>query len=466
MARTGFNLLILTLLLVVCSSDLVAQEMIIPEGWSFGPRRLYYSGIDDKIFQHGSQSTVIGCKAENPSAYCSLSQRMSVKDYNGKRIRMTGYIRSEGRNDTAKMWVRVDDIGTGKTTDFDDMQNRPVTGNFDWIKCEIVFDAGSHSIIFFGFLVKGNGKIWVDNINFEIVDKTIPKTAVSLNKPLPQDYVIQLKQMSDSVSEIYPLNLDFEDVIYGGLKAAVEANLPRMDLHVHLPRTTGQSLEERYRLASKISKERNEVFGIVEEPGEGDLKTMSEIISSYRKAISKYPMYLGLKVSGAGWMNHYTQETLNLIDYVLADALILPYNGKTVDLQSAETVFPDAEAFMQKYVEYILKIFEEPVDVWSYPSYLPESLSERYNELWTETRMRTVIREAVRHNIAIEINSEAKIPSSEFIILAKSMGAKFVFGSDSGYDKAGDISWSLSMASMCGLTGNDFYKPKRKLDFK
>lgn len=239
--------------------------------------------------------------------------------------------------------------------------------------------------------------------------------------------------------------------------------IPAVDLHVHMSFTPGRTLDERYMLASNLSKKMGVVFGIAEEPGDGELSQMGKTIDSYRKALNKYPLYLGLQVLRAGWTSHYSKETLGKVDYVMADAMIMPVDGKNVAIWTREAKFANSEDFMKRYMEYHLKVFEEPIDIWCNATYLPDNYKNSYDELWTDARMKTLIDAAVKNNIAIEINSSFQIPSKKFIMLAKAAGTKFSIGSNYHDKGIGDIAWSINMAKECGLTGNDFFMPARQL---
>jgi hypothetical protein len=184
-----------------------------PKGWFFGSDRTNYKfGLDTTISQHGKNSATLESIVENPAEFCTMMQNMAVKNFSGKRVKMTGYIKSQGTDVIGSMWMRIDDIGNKVTADFDNMMDRPVTGNSDWTKCEIVFDVPERCMIAFGFILSGSGKIWVDNVSFEIVSSTTPKTANNLNQPFPEEYLNQLKEIPQEIPENPPVNLDFEEV--------------------------------------------------------------------------------------------------------------------------------------------------------------------------------------------------------------------------------------------------------------
>jgi histidinol phosphatase-like PHP family hydrolase len=118
---------------------------------------------------------------------------------------------------------------------------------------------------------------------------------------------------------------------------------------------------------------------------------------------------------------------------------------------------------MDRYVAHNLRVLSQQIQVWANPTYLPESLQARYDELWTNRRMDQLIAAAVQNGIAIEINARFRIPSATFIRRAKAAGAKFSFGSNRHIDGVGEIDWCLKTAAQCGLTARDIFVPRRPL---
>ena len=111
-------------------------------------------------------------------------QSCSAKEYLGKRIQMTAYVKSENVSDWAGMWLRVDSRLERRSLSFDNMQDRPIKGNNDWKKCEIILDVPEESgTLNFGVLLSGTGKVWFDDISFEIVDNLKAKTTTERSLP-------------------------------------------------------------------------------------------------------------------------------------------------------------------------------------------------------------------------------------------------------------------------------------------
>jgi histidinol phosphatase-like PHP family hydrolase len=121
----------------------------------------------------------------------------------------------------------------------------------------------------------------------------------------------------------------------------------------------------------------------------------------------------------------------------------------------------DAQKFMEMLVDRTIGILNrEPVDIWANPTYLPDAISSQYDQLWTGERMRKVLDAVVRNDVAIEINNRYRIPSPAYIRLAKSMGAKFTFGSNVAERTPGRIDYGLEMVRECGLRWQDFFVPR------
>jgi histidinol phosphatase-like PHP family hydrolase len=68
----------------------------------------------------------------------------------------------------------------------------------------------------------------------------------------------------------------------------------------------------------------------------------------------------------------------------------------------------DAQRFMDMLVERTVRIVsEEPIDIYVNPTFLPNQISSRYDELWTPERMTRVISALRANGVALEINSQA-----------------------------------------------------------
>ena len=88
----------------------------------------------------------------------------------GKKIRFSGYIRSEDVSDGyAGLWLRVD--GASGQLGFDNMNERGAVGTTDWKRYEInmTVDPAAKNVVF-GALMPGKGAAWFDDLSLEIDD--------------------------------------------------------------------------------------------------------------------------------------------------------------------------------------------------------------------------------------------------------------------------------------------------------
>jgi len=102
---------------------------------------------------------------------------VSAREYRGHRLRMSAYIKTEGVKGGAGLWMRADT--SAGTYVLNNMEDRPISGDTDWARYEIVLDIPENSInIAFGILLADTGQVWVDDFQFEVVDQAVPTTGV------------------------------------------------------------------------------------------------------------------------------------------------------------------------------------------------------------------------------------------------------------------------------------------------
>lgn len=155
---------------------------VIPDGWgkSGSNPEHYVVGIDTQTSMKGEKSSFISSKPNVENGFGTLTQKASAEEYLAQRVKMTIAIKSQGVNERAAAWFRVDSQ-TGeeiKTVSMDNMRNRPIEGSTNWTEYSLVLDIPSEaSNIVYGVLLKGEGKVWFDDVRFEIVDLATSLTA-------------------------------------------------------------------------------------------------------------------------------------------------------------------------------------------------------------------------------------------------------------------------------------------------
>jgi histidinol phosphatase-like PHP family hydrolase len=156
-------------------------------------------------------------------------------------------------------------------------------------------------------------------------------------------------------------------------------------------------------------------------------------------------------------------ESIARFDYCFTDAMTFTDDhGKRMRIWLPEEigVIADHQAFMEMYVQRIIGVMHEPIDIYANATFLPDQMAAEYDTLWTPERMKKVIDAAVENGVAIEINNRYKIPSAAFIKAAKAAGAKFSFGTNNAAAELGRLEYPIQMVKQCGLVWQDFFVPK------
>ena len=171
----------------------------LPAGWfAAGSKpKSYEMGIDKGAGKDGKNAATIKSIEKMIKGFGTLMQQKKPDNYLGKRIKMTGFMKSENVANWAGLWFRVDQAGSQQSLSFDNMGDRPIKGTTSWTKYEIVLDIPENaSQIAYGALLDGTGQIWFDNIAIEIVNDSVPTTGLQNGKK--------------SATQNEPTNLDFE----------------------------------------------------------------------------------------------------------------------------------------------------------------------------------------------------------------------------------------------------------------
>jgi len=241
-------------------------------------------------------------------------------------------------------------------------------------------------------------------------------------------------------------------------------DLPRVDLHAHIDGETPKDRSFKPAEVTALSRKLGVRLGVLGEGGcAGEIHDDKTLVA-FLESLADQPVWRGLQVYGFEWQRCLSKQNLDKLDYIAADALVFPQaGGKSVWLWLPDVKFADPQEFMDRYVEYNLRVLSQKIQIWANPTYLPTSLNAGYASLWTSARMDQVINAAVKNGVAIEINAHFQIPSVAFIKRAKAAGAKFSFGSNRHGEGIGEIDYCLRTARECGLTAKDMYVPARKL---
>lgn len=236
--------------------------------------------------------------------------------------------------------------------------------------------------------------------------------------------------------------------------------IPVIDFHVHL--RGGMTLDKA--LTRQAITGIN--VGVLRNLGLGWPLETDDQLRAFLDRVKGQPAFVGVQVNDRGWHKKHDPALWHRLDYVLGDTMIMPMpdnDSAPVKLWMPDLYsIKDAQKWMERYMRHNLRVLAEPITILANPTYLPPPVEDRYDELWTDQRMQTIIRAAIANHVALEINARSGLPHDRFIRMAKEMGAKFSFGSNNFDDQPIDMSRYFEAIDRYGLTKEDMYVPARK----
>ena len=158
----------------------LAAHAQVPAGWqAVTDGSGEYTVSADVARRDGGQGyagATIKANVASPRGSAMLAQSIRADAYRGKRVRLTGFLKTIGVNEgTAVLFMRVDGEGTVQSSDF--MENRPLMLTTDWARQEIVLDIPRNAVGFtYGFMLGGSGQAWLDDVQLDVVGDDVPTT--------------------------------------------------------------------------------------------------------------------------------------------------------------------------------------------------------------------------------------------------------------------------------------------------
>lgn len=237
-----------------------------------------------------------------------------------------------------------------------------------------------------------------------------------------------------------------------------QEDFPVLDYHVHLK---GGLTRQK---AAEQSRAKGINYAVAPNCGVGFPITSDAGIYQFLDTMQTEPFILSMQAEGREWQTTFSQEARDSFDYVFTDAMtFFDMKGRRVRLWiPEEVIIDDEEAYMEMIVDRICSVLQEPVDVYVNPFYLPDVMSDRYDQFWTPERVERVIDVLKTSGKALEINELYQIPNKYILMQAKDAGVKFTFGSNNVTPDVSDLSYSLRMKEECNLLPSDMYKPRIK----
>lgn len=189
----------------------------VPFGWyASGDTSEYHIGTDVARRDGGTGyiSATIKSVGDSPISFGLLQQSIRADDFRGRRVRLSGYVRTAPRNEgTGHLWMRVDGERGIESSDY--MLARPVVTGTEWTRYDVVLDVSHRAAgITFGVALVGTGQVWLDDVQLEVVrnDVAVTGSAGGLhNSSTGSNPSFATAIGKYRIAPRQPVNLDFEE---------------------------------------------------------------------------------------------------------------------------------------------------------------------------------------------------------------------------------------------------------------
>jgi hypothetical protein len=184
-SNQNFWRMFVAVVLLLTGLVLVAQAALL-RGWLLAGTKPseYEVGVDvDQMYQ-GHATAFLKSKTLNTDGFGTLMQSIKAEQYLGRKVRLSGLVKSEEVLGWAGLWMRVDKEKSPVA--FDNMENRAIKGTTGWQRYDVVLDVPKDATaISFGILLAGSGVVWLNGTKFDVVDADVPVTNTG-EKVLPE----------------------------------------------------------------------------------------------------------------------------------------------------------------------------------------------------------------------------------------------------------------------------------------
>lgn len=254
---------------------------------------------------------------------------------------------------------------------------------------------------------------------------------------------------------------NWKDDLWKDVKPTTQADFPLHDLHIHASATLS------YEDIARKAKEHQFAYCGIMFNGTRPVQATDESVQKFMDDTASLGCFRGIQNMKLGWTKNLSESAYKQFDFYFMDPQMIPNGnsyGDTLEVWEHDCYVPDLDKFMETNMKHYQTVLEnpEPLDIFGWPLYLPPCVARFYDKVWTKERLEAIVDMIVKRKVAVEINDLAQTPHEEFILLCKRAGLKFVFGSDTRDYRAFRLDFCKRIASKCGLTESDFWKPVKK----
>jgi len=187
-----------------------------PTAWSCNSPCAIFT--DDQVVHSGKYSARIERAASSAGTFSTLTAGIPL-DFAGKTIEWRGFIKWENVNGYVALWLRED--GDSPDLAFATLQGLNLNGTEDWTRYSISVPAVPEGKqLYFGFLLGGTGKAWVDDLQLLVDGQPVAQAGPRVRTVLDTDHEFdQGSRVSlTNLSDVQVTNLSTLAKVWGFLK--------------------------------------------------------------------------------------------------------------------------------------------------------------------------------------------------------------------------------------------------------
>ena len=153
-------------------------ETVTQSGWPKGWLKWGYPSFNiqaDSVVKHsGKYALRVEPKGEHRVNEFGAPTHAIPAIYAGKNITVKAFMRTEGVENPIGLMLRIDGNQNGDVLEFDNMQQRGITGTEEWEEYSVTLPLPeSAKTIYIGAILSGKGKLWIDDFQLLIDDEDI-----------------------------------------------------------------------------------------------------------------------------------------------------------------------------------------------------------------------------------------------------------------------------------------------------
>jgi hypothetical protein len=160
-----------------------SQPGAFVQDWGGGPSETIH--FDSTIVYTGKGAVRLERDAKSPNPFTTITKRIPI-DFEGKTIEFSGFLRTASVSGFVGLWMRED--GPAGTVQFDNMQSKQLKGTTNWTEYTISLPLDTKAkTLYFGVLLSGEGKVWIDDLNLLVDGKSIDEAPERIIEPTALD---------------------------------------------------------------------------------------------------------------------------------------------------------------------------------------------------------------------------------------------------------------------------------------